>query len=79
MQKPITMYWKDWTDDKYGSQMWMYYLELHKLVVKDETLKLTELDPTGPMDTANVMHMENVVHEHTFTPKEPGIYRLGNE
>ncbi|XP_053374452.1 uncharacterized protein LOC123532684 isoform X3 [Mercenaria mercenaria] len=72
---PITVYWKGWTDDLYGSQMWMYYLELHKLVVNDATLHLTERDPVGPMDRAFVMHMGDL-HTHTFTPKEPGMYSI---
>ncbi|XP_045170153.2 uncharacterized protein LOC123532684 isoform X7 [Mercenaria mercenaria] len=73
-KKPITIYWKGWTDDEYGSQMWMYYLELHKLVVKDATQELTERNPIGPMATAEVNHMGDVVHSHTFIPKEPGMY-----
>ncbi|XP_053374459.1 uncharacterized protein LOC128547004 [Mercenaria mercenaria] len=54
--------------------MWMYYLELHKLVVKDATQELTERNPIGPMATAEVNHMGDVVHSHTFIPKEPGMY-----
>ena len=55
--------------------MWMYDLELHKLVVEDATLKLTERDPIGPMATNETRHMGGRSHYKTFTPLEPGMYR----
>jgi hypothetical protein len=75
IKEPIRVRWKGWTDDKYGSQMWMYYLELHKLVVEDATLQLTERNPIKPMDRFQMLHMGNIEHYHTFTPLEPGMYR----
>jgi hypothetical protein len=75
IKEPIRVRWKGWTDDKYGSQMWMYYLELHKLVVKDATLELTELNPIKPMARNQTLHMGDVSHYQTFTPLEPGMYR----
>ncbi|XP_060598180.1 uncharacterized protein LOC132751968 isoform X3 [Ruditapes philippinarum] len=75
-KEPIRVRWKGWTDDKYGSQMWMYYLELHKLVVKDATLELTELNPIKPMARNQTLHMGNTSHYQTFTPLEPGMYSI---
>ncbi|XP_060598183.1 uncharacterized protein LOC132751969 isoform X2 [Ruditapes philippinarum] len=75
-KEPITVRWKGWTDDKYGSQMWMYYLELHKLVVKDATLQLTERNPIKPMARNQTLHMGNMSHYQTFTPLEPGMYSI---
>jgi uncharacterized protein involved in high-affinity Fe2+ transport len=75
IKEPITVRWKGWTDDGYGSKMWMYYLELHKLEVKDATLELTERNPIKPMASNQTLHMGNMSHYQTFTPLEPGMYR----
>jgi hypothetical protein len=53
----------------------MYYLELHKLVVEDATLQLTERNPIKPMAKNEMFHMGKMSHYQTFTPLEPGIYR----
>ncbi|XP_060563555.1 uncharacterized protein LOC132722945 [Ruditapes philippinarum] len=56
--------------------MWMYYLELHKLEVKDATLELTERNPIKPMARNQTLHMGNMSHYQTFTPLEPGMYSI---
>ncbi|KAH3717275.1 hypothetical protein DPMN_060057 [Dreissena polymorpha] len=78
---PIVLEWKGWVDtDNYSAGVGAYRLELHRLEVKDETLELTEANPTLPLMENRVIHTGNTMVQNlfstTFTPPEPGLYSI---
>ena len=79
-KNPVQLWWKGWVDsDEVTSGVGIYYFEVHKLVAKDATFKLTEDNPIKPLMTDSVMHVggstNQIQHNKTFTPSEPGMYR----